>query len=320
MMWRRATLAALLVATAMTATNIAPVHADVIERVVAIINDDAVFLSEIRRRAARALPEVMAAETREERESRMRQLYSRILDELVDDRLIAQAARRAQITVTTDAVDNAIETLKRQSRLNDEQFREAVREQGYTESQFREDVRRQLLRLNLLNVRVRGRINITDEDVRAVYDTEVRRARSQTTFVAADILVALEPGASATDIAAARRRAEAIHRSIGATSFEAAMAEHGGFELGELRQGQLDGALEEALMGLEDGGVSEPVLNAAGFHILLLRSRGHDAQQIPPFDGVREAIQRQLTEEAMGRQQSQYLEELRRDASVRKLL
>ena len=295
-------------------------RADVIERVVAVVNDDAIFLSDLRRRAVQYLPQVMTAPSAEERQMRLDRLYNQLLEQMVDESLVSQAARKAQIRVSTDDVDHAIENVQRQSHLSGAQFWSAVREQGYSEAQYRDDVRRQLLRLRLINQRVRGRVTISEEDVRQAYDVEVRRARAQTTFVAADILVQVPDGLNATQIAALRHDAEALRATLTASNFDAAMAEYDGIDLGELHQGQLDPALEQALLDIEPGNITAPVQNAAGFHILLLRERGHTNVEIPEYSAVRDVIQRRMLEEQMGKQETQYLAELRRDAAVQKLL
>ncbi|MBK8170048.1 MAG: SurA N-terminal domain-containing protein [Sandaracinaceae bacterium] len=312
----RSLIAGLLLALLGIGIGVRDAHADVIERVVAIVNDEAVFLSDLRRRAAPFLPRAMEASTDEERAGRVRQLYTEVLNLLIDETLIAQAATHAQIHVTNADVENAISNVKRQSQLSETDFWAAVGQQGFTEAQYREDVRRQLVRLRLLNQRARGRVNITETDVRQMYDTQVRIARAHATFVAADILFALPPHPTATQVATARHEAETLRASLDTDNYDDAMTEHNGIELGELQQGQLDPSLEQALLALDEGGISTPIQNAAGFHILLLRGRSAGASQIPEYDSVREQIQRRMMEEAMGRQESIYLQELRHDAVI----
>lgn len=314
-MTRASRIAALALVVALALPS-ARTHADVIERVVAVVNAEAIFLSDLRRRAAPFLPRAMEASSEEERAARVRQLYVEVLNLLIDESLIAQAATRAEIHVTNGDVENAISNVRRQSQLAEPDFWRAVGQQGFTEAQYRESVRSQLVRLRLLNQRVRGRVNITDADVRQMYDTQVRLARSSARFVAADILFALPAHPSATQVAAARHEAEALRDTLTAENFDSAMAEYNGIELGELQQGQLDQSLESVLLTLDEGGISQPIQNAAGFHILLLRERSAGAAEIPEFAQVRDQIQRRMMEEAMGRQEGVYLQELRREAVI----
>ena len=85
---------------------------------------------------------------------------------MIDEELIQQSARDLQLRVTNADVDRAIDNVRTQSGLSEDEFWDAVRAQGFAEAQYRGDVRRQLLRLKVLNNRARSRINVTEEDVK----------------------------------------------------------------------------------------------------------------------------------------------------------
>src|SRR5262245_21345143 len=83
-------------------------RSEVIERVVAVVNDDAIFLSELRRRAAPFLEQVLSGANETKRRERIDKLYDQFLKELVDEQLIEQTARKLSITVSSAEVDQAI--------------------------------------------------------------------------------------------------------------------------------------------------------------------------------------------------------------------
>ena len=310
---RRGTLAlAVLVAAAVLIPS-RPADAEVIERVVAVVNDDAIFLSELRRRAAPFLERAMQAPTQAQQMQAIEELYRQLLDRMVQEELFIQAADRMEVTVTRAEVDRAIANVQRQSQLSDTQFWQAVRQQGFTEDQYRADVRRQLLRLKVLNQRARGRVNITEDQVRQRYDMEVARARRTAQFEAAQIFFPVPTGANATELAAARARAEEVRRGIRAPDD---FWESGGVALGTLSQGDLPDSLEAALLNMSPTEVSDVVRGDAGFHILLLVSRAQASQQVPPYDQVRMEIYQHMMEEAMTQQEEIFLAELRRQAVV----
>lgn len=293
-------------------------RAEVVERVVAVVNDDAIFLSELRLKAGPYLARAMSLPTERQRIAAIDQIYAQVLELLIQQRLVTQAAEDEDITVTSADVDQAIETVRRESGLSEDEFWEAVGLQGYTTREaYRRDIRNQLVQYRVLNARVRGRVNITIEDVRRVYDERVARARRSLAFVAAQILVRFPADAGATDVLRARREAEAIRASISSEEdFEAAMEEHGGRELGRLAEGDLDGALEEAIAVLEPGDVTQPIQGPRGFHILLLRAREYAESDLPPFEAMQNEIYQEMLQEAMQTQQRLFLEELRREASI----
>ncbi len=288
-------------------------EAEVVERVVATVNNEAIFLSELRRRAAPFLERIMSAPSQAQQMAAIERLYQELLDRMVQEELFIQAADRMQVTVTRAEVDRAIGNVQRQSQLSDDDFWAAVRGQGFSPDQYRADVRRQLLRLKVLNTRARGRVNITEDQVRERYQMMITRARRTSEFQAAHIFVEVPTGASATEVAEARRRASDIRAGLETAED---FFDEGGVSLGRLSQGSLPEALESALMTLDVGEISEVVQGPAGFHIFLLEDRQQASEGVPPYDQVRMPIYQQMMEEAMAQQEEQFLAELRRQAVV----
>lgn len=301
---------------ALAALVVAPARADVIEQVVATVNDEAIFLSDLRRQAVPFLPRVMSAPTQEERMTGLRALYQEILTKLIDQELIEQAAREMQVRVTSRDVDRAVLNVIRQNGLSEEEFWEAVRGQGFTQAQYRADVQKQLLRLKVLNQRVRGRVNITEADVRRRYEQRLRQANRSVRFRTSHLYLSLPEGASATDVRSVREEAEEIRGELTAENFADMIREYGGGELGWLSQGDLPEDLEQELLTLEDQGISDPVQGERGFHIFFLHERERGGSDLPEFDAVKEQLYQQMMERAMVRQEETFLRELRRDAII----
>jgi peptidyl-prolyl cis-trans isomerase SurA len=299
-----------------------PARGDVIERVVAVVNDDAIFLSELRAKAAPRLAGALgSARTEADRLSAIRTVYDEELDQLIDQQLIVQAAEAESITVSTSDVENAINNVRSQTRLQPAQFWQLVREQGMTEEEYRRDIRQQLLRYKVLNQRVRGRVNITEEDVRRRFDELVAQARRRSRYNAAFVLITVPDGASATEVAVLARRADEAHATIeDVDTFEEAIDVYGGGELGWLSEGDLEEELESVLAGLDEGDVSRPVRGASGFFIFLLRERDTATGALPEYEAVRMDIYRQMLQDAMTRQERAFVDELRRAASIERRL
>lgn len=293
------------------------VRAEVIERVAAVVNDRAILLSELRRRAAPFLERALSdANGERERVARVQQIYKQLLQQLIDEELVEQAARKMHVSVSETEVDQAIDNVRRQNELTEEAFWEAVRGQGFTEKQYRQDVRKQLLRLKVLNQRVRSRVNITELTVREAYEDRVREARRAQKFHAAHVFTPLPEGASATEVAQAMAQATKLRRQLTPENFDAHATQSRGGDLGWLDQGDLPEVLEETLLGLSEGEISEPVRGPSGIHIFIVRERQSGANAVPPFEQVRAQIQGELLDRAMARQEQLFIKGLRRDAVI----
>jgi len=295
-----------------------PAEGEVIERIVAVVNGDPLLLSELRTRAAPFLARVMQAPEMQ-RMQLMQQLYGDLLTQLIDERLLEQEARKLSISITSIDVDRAITNVQRQSNLKEAEFWEAVRGQGFLPEQYKSDVRRQLVRLKVINQKVRSRINITEDDVRRSYDEQLRGARKSAKFEVSHVFLAVE-GDSVTKLSQVRTQAEALKTTLTPETFDAAMKEYGGGDLGWVSQGDLPEALAGTLISLEPGQISDPVRGPSGLHIFYLRDRKEGESAIGTFESVKQSIFGELLDKAMARQELAYLAELRKQSLISRRL
>ena len=87
-------------------------RAEEIDRVVATLDEEAIFLSEVEAHARPLLVESAAQPgTAEQRAERRRTILRQSLDRMLNDRLMRRAATRAHTTVTSEEVDEFIERL-----------------------------------------------------------------------------------------------------------------------------------------------------------------------------------------------------------------
>jgi peptidyl-prolyl cis-trans isomerase SurA len=296
-------------------------QADVIERVVAVVNDKAILLSDVRRRAMPFLERLMEIPSEARRREARAGLYRQLVSQLIDEELIRQAAVKMEIRVSNADVDRAVANVMQQNQLSAEEFWQAVASQGFTEAQYRKNLRDQLLHLKVMNQRVRSRVNITERDVRREYENRARQANRALRFRASHVFFPIPQGAGILEVTEVRDKASAIHETLDSPdAFARAIQEHGGGELGWLSQGDLPRELERALMTLAPGEFSVPVRGSAGYHIFFLLERERSGGVAPPFDAVKDEIYRVMLDEAMERQEALFLAELRRDADIRNLL
>lgn len=309
---RRYAVAAVTLALALGAGS-RPAEAEVIERVVAVVNEDAIFLSELRRRASPFLSQALAAPSQSQRMAAIEQLYQEILGRMIEEELFIQAADAMQVSVSNAEVERAIGNVRNQSGLSEAQFWQAVRQQGFGPEQYRTDVRRQLLRLKVLNHRARGRVNITEDQVRERYDELVARSNRTAQFHAWGLFFPLEAGASATEVAAARRSAEEARADVGdLQEFQA----YGASDLGTLSQGDLPSEFEDALMGVDEGEMTPVIRGPSGYVVFWLVERGQASSELPPYEQVRMEIYQQMMGQEMERQEELFITELRRQAVI----
>jgi peptidyl-prolyl cis-trans isomerase SurA len=174
-----------------------------------------------------------------------------------------------------------------------------------------------------LNLRIQGRLRVSEDDVRAAYQHLVSDERKQLGFKAAWIRVSAPRGLGADAlkarrddvdrVVAAARRGQDFGELARRYSEDESTRERGG-ALGQLKPGQLPAALDAVALSLDVGAVSEPVRLGDDFVILRLVSR--DESQLPTFEDARDELGQRVYMEKMGKAKHHWIEGLRRQTHV----
>ena len=295
----------------------------VIERVAAVVNDSIILESEVVQRAAPLLGELDRITDPAERQRQWNALQRQVLGEMIDEELVLAAADEAKLEVGDEEVNRALDEVKRQNKLTDKQLEQALAGQGYTIPEYRKDVRRQILRLRAINVLVRPRVSITDDEVRASYDRLTGQSAAVSEVRVRQILIKPPERPTPEDMDAGRRRAgELTARARAGEPFEKLAAEASedaksrdkGGELGWFKHGELSPEWEEVLFRMAPGEVRGPVRDPEGLHVFQVVETRKDA--VRPFDEAKEELRQQLYSDSLEKQTRLWLEELRKKSHV----
>ena len=125
----------------------APAEAVTVEKIVAVIGDDAILLSELKARGAPFARQIAkqypAGPQRTAAESSM---FKDLLEKMVEDALEEQAAERLKISVKADEVDNTFKQMAASQNMTVEQLFDATElKTGMTEQDYRDEIRRRFL-------------------------------------------------------------------------------------------------------------------------------------------------------------------------------
>ena len=296
---------------------------EVVERVVAVVNDAVILESELAARMVPLLNEVASITDPKERARRRDKLTSQALDDMVNEELIVQAAESAKIDVDSSEVQAALDEIKTQNNLDDAGLAQALTQQGFTLGNYRADLRRQLLRLRAVNQLVAPKVQITDEDIRARYDQMQRRSESVSAVQLSHILIKLPEHPTEQQIAEGKERAAAaILRIKNNETFAAVAADVSddagtkatGGELGWFQRGSINADWESVVFSMEKGDVRGPVTGPQGLEVFQVTEV--KKSDLKPFAEMKEQISREIRRKEMDKQTAVWLEELRKKAYI----
>lgn len=295
----------------------------IVDRVDAIVNDAVVLHSEVAMRVAPLSAELAQITDERERARRQKKLSSQVLEEMINEELMIQAAVEAKLEVKQSEIQSALEEIKTQHKLDDDGLAKALAQQGHTAASYKKDLRRQLLRMRVVNTLVRPKVSVTDEDLRARYDEMTRRSGAVSKVRLHHVLLALPPSPTEVQLAEAKRRAAAvIDRARAGEDFAKLAAQHSddsatkdvGGDLGLIERGTIATEWETIVFAMEPHEVRGPINGPRGLHVFYV-SEVHKTD-LESFDSMKEKLRNELYQREMEKQNRLWLDDLRNKAHI----
>jgi peptidyl-prolyl cis-trans isomerase SurA len=249
----------------------------VADRIVAVVNNDAITLTELQESVVAYRAENPAARSGPSDEELRRDFLNR----LIESRLQLQEAEREKVVVEeVELNEEFLERIKRYGVKTEEEFERLVKNQGVTLESVKRRLRDGLRVAKLVRRKVTLRVSVTEAEI--TQHLEANRAKLETglSFHARHILVTPEAGSDA-GWEAARIKADMLRAQLldGADFVELAKqhsqdatARDGG-DLGMLKRGELAPEIEAELLSLSAGDISRPVRSPLGYHVFRLESK-----------------------------------------------
>lgn len=310
---------------ALGATSLSPRlgHAIVVERVVAIVGERPILLSDLKARARPFLVQIaQSAPSSAQRAAAETQTLREVLQRMVDERLEEGAADKAKIQVTADEIDAAIANVAAQAKIAPKDLLAEVARRGLTEQDYRDELKRQLLEGKLVQLRLKGRVRITEEDAQAAYQRYLRDLGSEAPVDLRLLALRINQGAGpreievrqtlGQEIADRARKGEDFCKLVSQYSDDDETKANCGSR-GSQPMANLVPELQAVVRELKAGEVAGPI-RFGNEAVIVLQMLGRSAP--PSYEAVREAMYAKATNDALDRQKKAWLAELRRSAYV----
>ncbi len=144
--------------------------AEIVDRIVAVVNDDIISLFEMNQTVKSFTERVKTLDYSAEKKKKILfKIREDVLNRLIDEKLVDQEIKRFRINISGKEVDNAIERFKETNDFTDERLKEALKRDGISMVEYRKHIRDQILRGKLVNREVQSKIVITKADIEAYY-------------------------------------------------------------------------------------------------------------------------------------------------------
>jgi len=306
----------------------------VIEEIVARVNNDVITRSELNRSR-----EQLAQEIRQNNidQAKATEGEKNVLRDLIDRQLLLQKGKDLGITGETEVVKELDRIRKEMKLENMEDLEKAAQAQGVSFEDYKQNLKDSIVTQQVISREVGGHIQITPEEIKKFYDEHVKDMQQPEMIRLSEILIAPTPppppaaegkpappvpDPTPEQIAAAEQKANQAAAEIKAgAKFEdvakkysdGPTAQDGG-SIGDFKRGTLAKSLEDLTFGMKAGQVSDPVRTKQGF--VILKVAAHQQAGTPSLKDVESDIQQQLYLDKLQPELRKYLTKLREDAYI----
>jgi peptidyl-prolyl cis-trans isomerase SurA len=248
-----------------------------VDRIVAVVNDEAITLNELRERLATVTRQLRSRGTPLPPSE---VLEKQLLERLIVDRLQLQFAKESGLRIADAELDAAMRRIADNNRLSLAEFRAALERDGIAWKRFREEMREEITLSRLREREVESRIVVSDGEIDN-YLAHPEQANQTALVALGHIIIRVPEQADPARLSQLRQRAEeALARiksgqdfgQVAASYSEAPDALAGGI-LEPRPVDRLPTLYAEAVAQLQPGEVSEILRSPAGFHIVKLFER-----------------------------------------------
>ena len=269
--------------------------AEVVDRIVAVVNDDIITLFELDRSFKPYEERVRNQGYSIDKEHKMLfKVREEILNQLIDQKLKDQEIKRFKINIDEKEIDQTIERIKETNYYTDEDLRDVLAKEGLTMEEYRDRIKETILRTKLVNLQVKSKIVITEEDISSYYENHPDKYGGKKKYHLYNIIIRLPLFAGEEEKLKIKAKMDEILTELNTgKSFETIVKSyselsHGveGGELGLFRLDELSPQLQYNLKDMKAGEFTSVLDTDQGYQIFfvkdIVKTPGRSLEEVSP--------------------------------------
>ncbi len=300
-------------------------RAEIVDQLVAIVNDDTITYSEMRKVLSPIYSQYEKIYQGEELLNKMMKAKNEVLNQLVENKLLAQEARRREIEVNSKEIAEHIDRIKARFPSVDE-FERVMASEGMSMDQLRKSVEEQYLIRAFVQRDLAARAVVGPGEVGDYYKKNLDKFREEEMVQALHIMVKKSEAPDEGSAEAADSAFEKIKQvqqelkkgqdfeSVAKKYSQGPEAEKGG-DMGFFSHGKMLKEIEDVAFRLKVGETSDIIKSAIGYHLVFVKAR-RDSRAIPLIE-VQKQIEQELFQQRTESLRKQTVENLKKKAFVK---
>ncbi|MEQ1543853.1 peptidylprolyl isomerase [Methyloglobulus sp.] len=261
-------------------------YAEVLDRMVANVEGEAILESELQREIATIVQRIQASNTAMPPDY---VLKKQVLEKIIVEKLQRQLAEKAGINLSEEMLNNSATDIAQRNNMTLEQFKQELQKQGLSYQSFQDNMHNEIIINQLRGREIGDRIKVTDREIEHFIETEDKGGEGMGQYHLGHILIAVKEGASSSVIQKAKNKADELVKALRSgqdftkTAISDSEDENAlkGGDLGWQTKNDVATFFVDAVSKMKEGDVSDPIRSPSGFHIIkMLEMKGVGAHTI----------------------------------------
>jgi len=290
---------------------------ETIDKVVAIVNNDIITLSELDDAANLFFNDALGIGNFNTGETNRAEMMKKTLNKLIDDKLIEQEIKKLGIVASDKEINNAIQNILKKNSISKQDMIERLKSEGLRFDEYKKQMKREMEKARFIEYEIREKITLNDDDIKKYYKENIDFFKVVREVKVQHILLSIPSNTSEVLMQEIYRKAgELMERLQKGEDFgelakiysQGASAKSGG-DMGWFNKGELIPFLERVVFKLKVGEVSHVIRSPLGLHLIKLVDKREGG--VTPLEEVKDKIREIVMERAVEKEFKEMLEELR---------
>jgi len=302
----------------------APVGAEVVDRIIAVVNDDIITLYEFNAAFEPYLKNIENTYKGNDKETVIKQTRSAFLQRLIDNILIEQEGKKSGtgIIIKDEEVMDVIRDIMSKQKMSMQDFLKNLAKEGNSLDSVKKEIRTQMMRARLLRREIKSKVIVTDEEIGEYYNKNRQDYEGKETVRIKQLLLLIPPKAESNAITQVRTGAMQLHKRVMAgESFDLLIVKYSqgpaaaqGGDVGFVGRGTIIPEVEKVAFSLPVGQISEVIESSVGFHIIQVVDK--KGAGLKPITAVREEIKTKIEDEKLDKKFEEWIASIRAKAHI----
>ena len=247
-------------------------------------------------------------------EKTKKMITNRVLQGAIDEKLKIQEAKKNNIIVSRKEINQAVRNFEQANNMQPGQLRQALAEGNVQMNVWTGQVESDLAWRKLVQQKARSYINVGENDIQRAYD-DIRKDMKTQKYMVSEIIINKKDAKDLRPLAEVLRQDSRFE--LYAMQFSQSPTASNGGHLGWVLKGRLPAPLENAVLRLPEGGVTDPILYGNDYYILKLEKIFNPKTDTAKLPGKRE-VRSYLENKKLEEYAIKYMKDLRNKALIEK--